>query len=117
MDGLGLEACHLIKLDIEGMEVEALRGAEKTIGAHRPILYVENDRQDRSEELLGLLLASDYRLYWHITWLFSSSNYNNDPENIFGNVGSFNVLCLPRERGVSVIDMPEILSATETAPQ
>jgi len=64
IDELALTACHVIKLDIEGMEVEALAGGAQTIAAHRPLLYIENDRQARSEELLTLLMSCNYRLYW-----------------------------------------------------
>jgi FkbM family methyltransferase len=108
IDDLGLTACHFIKLDIEGMEVEALKGAEKTVRAFRPMMYVENDRKERSEQLITLLLSWRYRLYWHITSLFSPDNFAGDPQNIFGNVASFNMLCAPFERNVVVIDMPEI---------
>jgi len=110
IDDLGLAACHLLKLDIEGMEVEALRGAEQTVRAHRPLIYVENDRQERSEELVALLLAWDFRPYWHLTPLFSPANFAGEPENIFGSLCSFNLLCVPRERGVTVETMEEITS-------
>jgi FkbM family methyltransferase len=66
VDGLGLPACHVIKLDVEGMETEALRGAAATIERFRPIMYVENDREARSAELIGLLQSYRYRLYWHL---------------------------------------------------
>ena len=56
LDSLELSACQLIKLDVEGMEAEARAGAKRTIERHRPILYVENDRKDRSEALLGALV-------------------------------------------------------------
>ena len=38
IDSLGLDRCHLIKADVEGMEEEVLRGAEQTIARCRPIL-------------------------------------------------------------------------------
>ncbi len=52
VDSLGLSACHFIKIDIEGMEREALIGSVETIERFRPILYVENDRQEKSEALV-----------------------------------------------------------------
>lgn len=42
IDSLGLERCDLIKLDLEGMEIAALKGAEKTIKACHPVLVVEH---------------------------------------------------------------------------
>lgn len=37
----GLEPPDLIKIDVEGHETEVLRGAENTVTAHRPSLFVE----------------------------------------------------------------------------
>ena len=41
LDSLNLPACDFIKLDIEGAELEALRGAQRTIEAHKPIIQCE----------------------------------------------------------------------------
>ena len=92
------------------MEVEALRGAANTIAATRPVLYVENDRKERSAELITLLLSWNYRLYSHTPPLFAPDNYNGDSENLFGNIVSINLLCLPAERNVTVQGMAEVTS-------
>lgn len=116
IDELGLTACNLLKLDIEGMEVEALKGASRTVQTCRPTIFVENDRRDRSEELLSLLMSWDYRPYWHITPLFSEDNFNLKPKNIFGDTSSFNLLCLPREGNLTVSDAEEITSPVTAWP-
>jgi len=41
LDGLGLPAPHLIKLDIEGAELAALRGAAGILERHRPAIVME----------------------------------------------------------------------------
>lgn len=41
IDELGLEACDLIYLDIEGYEMEALAGGEETIAKLRPVIGIE----------------------------------------------------------------------------
>ena len=41
LDGLGLEECDLIWLDVEGSELDALKGAEDTITRCRPAVIVE----------------------------------------------------------------------------
>lgn len=41
IDGLGLDSCSMIKLDIEGYEYKALLGARQTIERHKPFLLVE----------------------------------------------------------------------------
>lgn len=41
LDDLALPMCDLVALDVEGYELEALRGAEATIARTRPVLFVE----------------------------------------------------------------------------
>jgi len=41
LDDLGLTRLDLLKLDIEGMEIPALRGAKKLIAAHQPWCWIE----------------------------------------------------------------------------
>lgn len=102
IDDLGLSACHVMKLDCEGMETEALRGAEETISRFQPHLYVENDRRERSEELIGLLRSWNYDLYWHLPPLFEPSNFAGDDENIFAGLISINMFCVALERQITV---------------
>ena len=41
VDGLGLDACDLIWLDIEGAEADAIKGAMATIEKFSPIIVLE----------------------------------------------------------------------------
>lgn len=41
VDSLHLDACRLIKLDIEGMELEALKGSADTLNRLHPVLFFE----------------------------------------------------------------------------
>jgi len=41
IDKLPLKSCDAIFLDIEGYEVEALKGAKETIAKYRPVIHVE----------------------------------------------------------------------------
>ena len=47
IDSLNLMFCDLIVLDIEGYEVEALRGGEDTISRCRPVIHVEMGAKSR----------------------------------------------------------------------
>ncbi len=94
IDSLGLKQCHFIKADVEGMEEDALRGAEETIKRCKPILYVENDREKNSADLVSYIDSLDYQMFWHIPRLFNEDNHKQDSENIFKNIASHNMLCL-----------------------
>lgn len=102
IDDLDLPACGLIKIDVEGFELQVIRGAARTITKYRPVLYVENDRADKQKQVIDQLTSLDYQLYWHLPRLFSAENYRKNGENIFGNIVSLNMLCLPKERNASV---------------
>jgi FkbM family methyltransferase len=97
VDGLGLERCDLIKIDVQGMEAAVLAGADATIERCRPVLYVENDLKDKSRELIGALFELGYRLYWHLPRLFDPENFFGQSKNIFANTVNVNMLCLPKD--------------------
>ncbi len=54
LDDLHLDACDFIQLDVEGYEVNALRGAAETIRAHRPVVSVETFDAQVAEVMEGL---------------------------------------------------------------
>jgi FkbM family methyltransferase len=99
---------HLIKIDVEGMEADVLRGATNLIMTSRPVIYAENDRVDKSDELLTLLWSLNYRTYWHVPKLFNPDNFFGDQENIYANTGSFNLLCTPSESGAQLSGFEEV---------
>lgn len=108
LDEAGLPIVHFLKIDVEGMELDVLNGGEALIAKHRPTLYVNNSREDLSRALIERLWAWDYKLYWHAPTLFHPDNFAGDRENIFGNLVSRNMLCLPAERHVAVEGMTEV---------
>jgi FkbM family methyltransferase len=58
IDGLDLHDVRLIKLDIEGHELAALRGAERTIRRDRPMLLVELEARYQDVSIVVSLLES-----------------------------------------------------------
>jgi len=107
IDSLNLNRCRLIKADVEGMECELLEGARNTISRLRPTLYVENDRNEHSHRLITLIQSMDYKLWWHLPRMYNPDNFRGDKDNLFGNIVSVNMLCLPKE-SKTVVDMPRI---------
>jgi FkbM family methyltransferase len=117
IDNLLLPACHMIKIDVEGMEKPVLDGARQTIARFRPLLYVEDDRPNKHAELIATLFDLEYRLWWHLPRLFNPGNFAGDSENIFSNIASFNLFCLPRASAPDKIaGGVEVTSATDPHP-
>lgn len=57
---LGLKRVDWIKMDIEGGEIEALRGAQQTLELLRPVLFIEV--HETMEPLTRFLAKSGYRI-------------------------------------------------------
>lgn len=96
IDELNLEKCNLIKVDVEGMEVDVIRGALKTIVKHQPWLYLENDPYCFDVIACNNLIYDlGYTVYQHEPYHFQLDNFNCCSDNVFGNHLSRNMLCVP----------------------
>ena len=67
-------APDLLKIDIEGAELAALAGAERTIRAHRPLVYLEVWTPLVLNKVIAFFEAADYRLV---------AGFNEDPTFLF----------------------------------
>ncbi len=114
LDSVDLPACHFLKADVEGMEVEVLAGSRDTIHAFRPILYLENDRGTRSRELLELVMGYEYDIYWHLPPLYNPDNFAGDREDVFPGIVSVNILCMPSESEIAINGMRRVTSPADT---
>jgi FkbM family methyltransferase len=112
IDSLDLPQLRLLKVDVEGMEADVLRGAAQTIRRCGPALFVENDRNERSAELISAIFDLDYRLWWHLTPLFRPDNYARRTEDVFGNVWSCNMIGFPRSVAIE-LRFAEVLNSQD----
>src|ERR1700722_4972826 len=68
----GLPAPNFIKIDTEGGEIEALRGARKTLELHKPELFLEmhgetiREKKRKVAEIVAFLWELNYRRIRHI---------------------------------------------------
>ncbi|NEY89031.1 FkbM family methyltransferase [Tabrizicola oligotrophica] len=67
-DALAPEAVDFIKIDVEGMEMQVLRGLSQTITRCRPVIFIEVDEANRAEFLAwvavsGYAIADTFRRY------------------------------------------------------
>jgi FkbM family methyltransferase len=97
LDTFALKKCNFIKIDVEGMEIDVLRGAVGLITRFKPVLYVENDREEKSDNLIRFIDSLGYRMHWHCPLLFNPNNFAGHAENVFGRIVSANMVCTPPE--------------------
>jgi FkbM family methyltransferase len=88
--------CNFLKIDVEGMELDVLRGAESMIKSCKPIMYVENDRREKSDMLIQYINYLGYDCYWDTPMLFNKDNFFGKEENVFPDIISINMLCVPK---------------------
>ena len=97
LDDFSLERVDFIKLSVTGYESRVLAGAAETIARCRPIMYIENNRIEKSAELIQRLLDLGYRLWWHTPALFSPSNFKGSRKNHFQWNFSINMLAIHQD--------------------
>jgi FkbM family methyltransferase len=117
LDGLAIAGgparCRLLKIDVEGMELDVLEGARALVETTRPIVYVENNDAARSPALITWLLARDYHLFWHVSRFFNPRNFRDNPENVFGNLGDLNMLAVRAELAPAFARFPRVTGADD----
>lgn len=102
-----LPVVHFIKADVEGMESEVLKGAERLIRECRPILYVEANPEDgypmkegpTQLAMIRQLQGYGYTVWWHLAPHHNSANVRGaDPADEHEReVVSFNLLAIASE--------------------
>ena len=95
LDELAVNACRLVKIDVEGMELEALQGASRLLAEQHPVVYVECDRPGKMVPLVAFLKGFDYCVFKHEPPLFAPRNFRNCSANLFPGLVSGNLLALP----------------------
>lgn len=87
----------LIKIDVEGMEADVLKGAKGLIEKSRPYLSIE--AQENHEEICRLLKEYKYKIkVWEPPYI-NPDNFAKNDENILGReVVMFNIFCWPEEK-------------------
>ena len=94
----------LLKIDAEGFEKKVLDGARATLKKYRPLLFLENNNELQSPELLNYIRNLGYKPYWYCSLRHRDNNFNQAFWPIEGS--DVNILCIPNER-VGTVDLME----------
>lgn len=96
LDSYNFENVGFIKLDVEGWEEEVLKGAVGTILANKPIMYIEDDRHEKSASLHRFLDGLGYKYTMDVTPLYRPDNFFGLKKNVWDkDYQSFNLICKP----------------------
>lgn len=116
IDQLDLQRCDLIKVDVEGMEKAVLLGASSTIKKSDPIIYVENNIEENSTEVIGCLQELGYKCWWHLEDYFNDDNFYEERHNIFSDVArlEINLLCMAKGSPPKLDSLIEVTDVSDT---
>lgn len=98
IDDYQFDRVAFIKMDIEGYESLALKGAFKTIKRDKPAIFCEVNSIGHASGLFDVMSTHDYVSYFVSTSAYNAQNSNGDPENMFGVAHETALLFLPADR-------------------
>ena len=96
------------------MEKNIIRGGINLTRRTRPFLYIENnlDYIEQSKELIEMAFSLDYRLFWHVSYMYNKNNYFKNMNNVFGRNTSCNMLGIRKDVEIK-IHLPEVKSSSQ----
>lgn len=95
MDDLKLEPAF-IKMDIEGMEIEALMGARETLIKYKPYILLERQPKETKQLIQALTLLGYCSMGLDLP-VYVKNNRNGNPVNSHPNMAHLMVLAVPGE--------------------
>lgn len=98
IDSLKLGECALIKIDVEGLEDQVIRGALGTLARCSPMVYCECNTVAAGMKSFEVLRAAGYRVMAHVVDAFNPDNYKGTNENIFSAAREVALLGYPETR-------------------
>lgn len=99
LDSVNLDRCHLIKIDVEGHELEALNGCTKTLSKYRPVVMFEAMEWDVWTKCYEFMEERMYNMYWVACRTKPiADTFKQTDENPFGASTVANIICIPSER-------------------
>jgi len=86
MDSIkGFPSIDLIKIDVEGHELQVLAGAAGTIGYYKPKIFIEMQNEDTYAQVYDFFVnAHGYNVYWFNTATYNPNNWAKNKTDVFG---------------------------------
>lgn len=96
LDSFNFQNVGFMKIDVEGFEEKVLIGGRETIARCKPIMYIEDDRQEKSASLRKYITELGYTIEEHFPPLYRENNFFGLKKNVWDkNFVSHNIICMP----------------------
>jgi FkbM family methyltransferase len=116
IDSLNLKKVDFIKIDVEGMELDVVSGAEKTIKKNRPFIFIECNSIHSAQPFMEWSKKESYKIYGVLSDAFNPDNFLANPVNDFNLAREVGLFLLPKEHKVAYAkflenqNVPEVLT-------
>jgi FkbM family methyltransferase len=97
LDGYEFPACHLVKIDAEGMDADVVVGMAATIDRLRPVVAVECNSVEDGVKLFRANEWTDYSRFVYRAAAFNPGNPKRNEANFFGVAHESGLLFVPDE--------------------
>jgi FkbM family methyltransferase len=108
LDDIGLDYCNLVKVDVEGNEIDVLQTGEKLFSQQRPFIMCE--AQENTKELFQFVKDIGYEAYWVPVNNFNPDNFFESKECIFDDPTSqvINIFAYPKEIDIDITNLKKV---------
>lgn len=95
LDYLDVPIPNLIKIDVEGKELDVLVGCERKISESVPCIVYEAHETDQFSEIYRFLKQFDYKLFWLQCMNYRDNNFKNNQNNVFDRTAVYSIVAWP----------------------
>ena len=96
LDTAGLDLPDMIKIDVEGSELQVLQGCKQIIQQKCPVIFYEAVETSQLREIYEFLEPLGYRFYWAQVNNYNPNNFAGNTENVFGMSGLMSIIAWPK---------------------
>ena len=122
LDAYKLDQLDFVKIDVEGMEFDVLKGAIGTLKRCRPVMFLECNALEAGVPIIKWCRDERYQVYGVLSVAYNQQNYAGCTENMFGVSQETGILLIPSEsypkyeESVSIVErLPSIKTADDLA--
>jgi hypothetical protein len=108
IDDLGLQALHLLKVNIPGILPGLLDGAAATLRGERPLIYARLGGPATAEREVAAMKSHGYRVWSHTPAMFNAGNHSGAARNIFPGLLSCNAIAAHVDSGLEFEALAEL---------
>ena len=98
LDQCKMDRCDLIKIDVEGMELNVLKGSAKTLRRFRPLVFAECLSLHNGWQIVLFMRDNGFEAFLHNELSYNPDNFRKNTNNFPGAARETNIVFVPANR-------------------